>query len=97
VTRLECEIRQFLADYCLLSAHATAVASDVSLTGSGFIDSSGILELILFLESTYGIDIPDAETVPENLDTVSNIVRYVQAKLPQAEETHRDVRQESIA
>lgn len=55
-------------------------ADDVSLLQSGVIDSTGILELIEFLELTFGIQVADNETTPENLDGIENLVRYVSRK-----------------
>lgn len=52
-----------------------------SLIGSGIIDSTGVLEIILFLEETFGIAVPGDEAIPANLDTVNNLVRYVGAAL----------------
>jgi acyl carrier protein len=54
---------------------------DESLIESGVVDSTGILELIEFLESTFSISVEDKETVPENLGSVSNLVRFVSGKL----------------
>ena len=51
----------------------------LSLTDSGTIDSTGVLELVVFLEETFGISIPDSDVVPDNLDTIDNLVRYVRA------------------
>lgn len=52
---------------------------EVSLTRSGIIDSTGVMEILLFLEERFGIKVPDDEITPENLDTLDNLVRYVSA------------------
>ncbi|WP_197746691.1 acyl carrier protein [Mycolicibacterium confluentis] len=44
------------------------------------IDSTGILELIEFLESHFGIEVSESETVPQNLDTIANLTQFVTAK-----------------
>ena len=44
------------------------------------IDSTGVLELVGFLEEDFGIRIQDDELVPENLDTIDNIVQFVERK-----------------
>ncbi len=44
-------------------------------------DSTGVLELVAFLENDMGIEIQDAEIVPENFDSIENISRYANAKL----------------
>ena len=51
-----------------------------SLIEAGIIDSTGVLELVGFLEETYEIQIAEAELVPENLDSIDNIVGFVGAK-----------------
>jgi len=51
----------------------------LSLTDSGTIDSTGVLELVLFLEETFVISIPDDQIVPDNLDTIDNLVRYIRS------------------
>jgi acyl carrier protein len=53
------------------------LAGNASLIGSGIIDSTGVLEIILFLEEAFGITVPGDEAIPQNLDTVDNLVRYV--------------------
>jgi len=55
--------------------------NDASLLEHGIIDSTGILELISFLEETYGITIEDDEMIPENLDSIDNINNFLNAKL----------------
>jgi acyl carrier protein len=76
----EHDIRQLLADNFPLGNSAGSLAHDVSLLESGVIDSTGILELIDMLEARYGIRVPDDELLPENLDSIDNIVAYVQRK-----------------
>jgi acyl carrier protein len=51
-----------------------------SLLEKGVIDSTGILEVIGFLEENYNIQIEDEELVPENLDSVSNLVKFIEKK-----------------
>ena len=50
---------------------------DTSFLESGIIDSTGILELVAFIEETYGITVDDEELIPENLDSIANLVQYV--------------------
>ena len=51
-----------------------------SFLEAGIIDSTGVLELVGFLEATFGIAVADEELVPANLDSVDNVVRFVQRK-----------------
>jgi acyl carrier protein len=54
---------------------------DTSFMEKGIVDSTGMLELIMFLEETYNIKIEDDELVPENLDSLQNISRFVSRKI----------------
>ncbi len=76
-------IREFIAENFLFRADAE-IDDNQSLLESGVIDSTGVLELIAFLESTYDITIADDEIVPENLDSVDSMINYLARKLPVA-------------
>ena len=54
---------------------------DESILEKGIMDSTGVLELVAFLESTYEVKIEDEELILENLDTINNIVSYLERKL----------------
>ena len=53
---------------------------DTSLITSGLVDSTGMLEVIAFLESEYGFRIEDREMVPANLETINRIAAFVARK-----------------
>ena len=55
-------------------------ANDDSFLRTGTIDSTGMLELVDFLEATFGITIEDTELVPDNLDSVDNLVAFLERK-----------------
>lgn len=77
---MEAQIREFLAANFFLGEDPSALAGDASLIEAGVIDSTGVLELVGFLEDTFDVRILDDELVPENLDTIDNIVRFVNGK-----------------
>lgn len=54
---------------------------DTSFLRSGIVDSTGILEVVSFLEENFNITIEDEEVVPENLDTIKNIDKFLYKKL----------------
>ncbi len=56
------------------------VAGDESLLDSGLIDSTGIFELVNFLEQEFGIEIDDEEVIPDNFDTIDKLVAFVGGK-----------------
>lgn len=76
----EDEIRHFLADIFFLGEDPASLSGSESLITAGVIDSTGVLELVGFLEEQYAIRIEDDELLPENLDSIENIVRFVERK-----------------
>lgn len=77
---MEAELRSFLAENFLLGEEFRGLPGSASLIEAGIIDSTGVLELVGFLEETYEIEISDSELVPENLDSIDNILRFMAAK-----------------
>jgi len=75
------EIREFIIENFLFGEASDMVNDDESLMETGTIDSTGILEIIEFLEERYDVKIEDSELLPENLDTVSAITRFIDGKL----------------
>jgi acyl carrier protein len=78
------EVRQHLVDFLvtnyLFGDVARTPADDESLIESGIVDSTGILELIEFLESDFSIEVTEAETVPQNLGSIEALVAFVTGK-----------------
>lgn len=73
-------IREFIEMSFLFREGRQRLADDESLLGAGLIDSTGILELVAYLESEFGIVVQDEEIAPENLDSVGKIAAYVDMK-----------------
>lgn len=80
-TDIEQKIRQFIEDNFLFREGRPSVSDAESLLDAGLIDSTGVLELVAFLQSEFGVIVGDAEMVPENLDSISRIVGYIRGKL----------------
>jgi acyl carrier protein len=74
------QIRNFILKNFLFSEDDGSLLDDASLIASGTIDSTGVLELIMFIEETFQIKVADEEMVPENLDSVQKIVGYLHGK-----------------
>jgi acyl carrier protein len=74
-------VRKFITDNFLFREDLESFPDDASFLEAGIIDSTGVLELISFLEGSFDIEVLDEEMVPENFDSVSRIVGYVQRKL----------------
>lgn len=73
-------IRQFVVETFLLGDD-DGFADDDSLIAGGIVDSTGVMELVGFLEETYGIAIADDELVAANLDSITRLGAFVEAKL----------------
>jgi len=72
-------IRQFIVENFIFGEDGN-LKEETSFLESGIIDSTGILELVSFLEEKFGISIADEELVPENLDSIANVVAYLTKK-----------------
>lgn len=70
------EIKRFIADNFLYGVE-DGVADDASLLERGLIDSTGVLELVAFVEEKYGITFADHELVPDNLDSVNKLAAFI--------------------
>lgn len=74
------EIRNFVASNFLFGQD-TPLGDEDSLLDQGIVDSTGVLELVSFLEVRFGIKVLDSDLVPENLDSIGNVTRYVERTL----------------
>ena len=57
-----------------------ALADDASLLDQGIIDSTGVLEVVAFVERSFGVKVADEEMLPENLDSIARISAFVARK-----------------
>lgn len=77
---IEREVRAFLVKNFLFGK-AEALKDDAALLG-GVIDSTGVIELVMFLQEQFAITVEDEEVAaPENFESVKNVVAYVEKKL----------------
>jgi len=79
VTDLKTQIRTFIATNFIVESMET-LKDDDSLLQLQIVDSTGFLELIHFIEDSFGVKVADDEMVPENLETIDNIVHFVGRK-----------------
>ncbi len=73
------QVRGFILENFLFS-NDCKLEDSASLVRNGLIDSTGVLELIAYLEQTFGITVADEEMVPDNLDSVDSILAFVARK-----------------
>jgi acyl carrier protein len=79
VSDIERAVQSFIVERFLLG-NASGLSSNQSLLDSGVMDSTGVMELVLFLEETYSIKVADTELTPDNLDSIHKIAAYVGRK-----------------
>jgi acyl carrier protein len=72
-------LKQFLIQNFYI-ADPAELTDDTSLVTSGLVDSTGMLEVISFIEGEFAIQISDQETTPENLDSIARIAAFVARK-----------------
>jgi len=75
----QAKVADFIVDHFLFGDREQ-LDPDASLLGTSIIDSTGVLEIVAFLEKEFGITVNDDELIPENLDTLSNLARFLAAK-----------------
>ena len=74
------DLREFIARNFLFSDKGYTYGDDASFLESGIIDSLGIIELVTFVEKTYGVSVADNELLPENFDSVAKLGSYIPNK-----------------
>lgn len=75
------KIRQFIVETFLFGDTDAGLADDESLLDSGIVDSTGVLELVAFLEEEFDIEVKDEELIPDNLDSLDQLAAFVERKL----------------
>ena len=76
------ELRKFIVENFMFGQENQEFSDEASMLENGLIDSTGVLELVAFVEEKYGISVADEELVPTNFDSVDNLAEYVRKKMP---------------
>ena len=74
------KLREYIFDNFLFTEDENALGNDDSFMEKGIIDSTGILEVITFIEEDFGITVKDEELIPKNLDSINNLSAFIQRK-----------------
>ncbi len=77
---MEAKLRKYILENYLFTDDQSAFANDDSFLEQGILDSTGIMELIYFLEDEFEVVVADEEMLPENLDSVNNIIAFCKKK-----------------
>lgn len=78
------ELRHYILDNYLFTDDEDQLQDGGSLIEDGIVDSTGILDLVGFIEETFEIQVPDTDLVPDNFDSVDKITAYIQRRLAAA-------------
>lgn len=73
-------IRGFILENVLAGSSSTGIADDDSFMDTGIIDSTGILELVAFIQDEFKIEVRDDELVPDNFDSIAKLSGYISRK-----------------
>ena len=79
MSELKNKIKDFIIENFLFG-NANGLKDDTSFLEEGIIDSTGVLELVTFLEENFAIQVEDEELIPENLDSIDNVTGYLERK-----------------
>ncbi len=77
-------VRAYIVESFLMRKRAEALGDDTSFLAQGLLDSTGVVELVGFLEETFGIEVSDDEMTPNNLDSLRAIDAFVEKKRARA-------------
>ena len=80
MNELKNKIRTFVVDNFLFGNNEN-LEDNSSFLDEGIIDSTGVLELVGFIEEKFAITVKDEELIPENLDSINNVTAYLQTKI----------------
>jgi acyl carrier protein len=73
-------VRDYIIENFLFGDDSPLKDDQMSLLDEGIMDSVGVMELVAFLEQDFGLTVDDADLIPENLDSVANLVAYIARK-----------------
>ena len=74
------DIKHFIVENFMMGKNPDELTDSGSLLDLGIIDSTGVLELVGFLEEKFEISVEDDDLVPDNLDSIDNLVKFVETK-----------------
>lgn len=80
MSEIEGKIKKFMTENFVLSEQLDELGFDESFLENGVVDSTGILELVFFVEDQFGIQIDTSEVLPENFDSVNRLASYIRRK-----------------
>jgi acyl carrier protein len=80
VQTIEEILRKYLAENIIFSSDGFPYSDETSFLENGIVDSTTVLELVLFIEQQFGISVKDSEVIPENFDSISCLAKFIRSK-----------------
>lgn len=80
VRKMEKLIREYIIENLMFGETSTELDNNSSLFDLGIVDSAGVMELVLYVEETFNLEIADDEIIPENFDSIAQLARYIELK-----------------
>lgn len=77
---VEEKLTDFVSEVFLSGNHKIHITPETSLLGTRVVDSLGILEIIEFMEQEFGITVEESDMIPENLDSIGSMTRFIKVK-----------------
>jgi acyl carrier protein len=74
------QVRQYIAENFMFSDDGCSLSDDTSFLEEGILDSTGVLELVMFVEQGFNVAVGDDEIVPENFDSINQLATYISRK-----------------
>ncbi len=78
---IEKQIREYLTEEVLFSDDSIEYSNDDSLLEAGVVDSVAVMEMILFVEETFNVEVADQEITPDNFDSVNRLANFIRSKM----------------
>jgi acyl carrier protein len=88
MTEMRAKVRDFVVSNFLFGEEGN-LSEDASFLEEGIVDSTGVLELVEFLEKEFSISVADEELIPENLDSIMRVEDYLMRKLGRTKDGDR--------
>lgn len=77
---IETQIRQYINESILFSDDTIQYTDTDSLLAEGIVDSVGVMDLVLFVEQAFSVDVDDRDITPDNFDSIERLAGYIRGK-----------------
>ena len=79
-TQIRAQLRRYIAENLLFSDKEYPFEDEASFLKNGVVDSTGVMELVAYVEKQFGVTVDPKEVVPDNFDSIKNLTSYIKRK-----------------